>query len=122
MLPARRLDLRQRSRPEVHAALIGKPDKIDEHVRHLLGQSRMQRFLVSEVASGIRRQPLKQLSQLPHLTDQRQHHGLWVLELRPVTLGDEGTRGVPDLDQVRHTGEYAAPPRLRDPAALESRL
>ena len=69
-----------------------------------------------------RRQPLQQLGQLPHLTDERQHHGLGVLELIPVTFGDEGARSVPDLDQVRHTGEYAAPPRLGGRAGLESQL
>ena len=110
------------SRPEIDPALIGQPHEVHEHVGHLLRQSRVQRLLMRKVASGIRRQPLQQLGQLPHLTDERQHHGLGVLELIPVTFGDEGARSVPDLDQVRHTGEYAAPPRLGGRAGLESQL
>ena len=59
--------------------------------------------------------PDEVLQQLGRLHRQGGGKASRVVKLLPVTLGNEGARGVPDLDQVRHTGEYAAPPQLRKP-------
>lgn len=107
---------------QIDPALVREPHEVHEDVRHLLGQPRVQRFLVGKVPRRVRRQPLQELGEFPYLADQREHHGLGVLELLPVSLGDEGTSGIPDLDQVRHTSEYAAPTRVRAGVGLESPL
>src|SRR5688572_27496049 len=81
VLLARSGDLRQRGLTEVDSALVREADEVHEYVRQLLRESRVERFLLSKVPRGLRRQPLQELGQLPHLPDQGEHHGLGVLEL-----------------------------------------
>ncbi len=111
MFRGRLLDLRQSRGPQGDPALIGEPNEVYQHVRELIGHSRVEGLLGDELLRVIGRQPLQELGELAYLTDHREEYRLRVLELLPVALLAERTGCIANRLEVGHSREYAACPR-----------
>ena len=92
---------------EIDTAYIRKSHQVDEDIADFLTESSVERLLIRQISRTLRREPLQQLSQLTHLTNERKGKGLGVMELLPVPVSSEDAHAVPKASpavfrHVRH--------------------